>query len=98
LLQPRRGFESDCRPPDIVVLDLNMPGQDGLSTLRRPKARWPLLPVLVFSMHESLPFVSQAMRAGVTTHPEVLTSRHFQGLTLPAHPTSGTKDDDADEE
>jgi hypothetical protein len=30
----------------------------------------------------------------ITTHPEVLTSRHFQGLILPAHPTSGTEDDD----
>ncbi len=32
----------------------------------------------------------------ITTHPEVLTSRHFQGLILPAHPTSGTEDDDDD--
>jgi hypothetical protein len=27
-------------------------------------------------------------------HPELHTSRHFQGLILPAHPTSGTEDDD----
>jgi len=32
----------------------------------------------------------------ITTHPEVLTSGHFQGLILPAHPTSGTEDDDDD--
>src|SRR5690349_23767496 len=38
--------------PDIVILDLSMPGRGGLATLRRLKARWPLLPVLVFSMHE----------------------------------------------
>lgn len=31
-----------------------------------------------------------------TTHPEPHTSRQFQGLILPAHPTSGTKDDDDD--
>jgi len=30
------------------------------------KLRWPLLPVLVFSMHDNLPFVVQAMRAGAT--------------------------------
>jgi len=29
-----------------------------------------------------------------TTHPELHTSRQFQGLILPAHPTSGTEDDD----
>jgi len=32
----------------------------------------------------------------ITTHPEVLASRNFQGLILPAHPTSGTEDDDDD--
>ena len=50
--------------PDLVILDLTMPGQGGLSTLRRLKLRWPLLPVLVFSMHDNLAFVVQAMRAG----------------------------------
>ena len=30
------------------------------------------------------------------THPEVLDSRQFQGLILPARPTSGTEDDDDD--
>ncbi len=29
--------------PDIVILDLSMPGQGGLSVLRRMKLRWPLL-------------------------------------------------------
>jgi DNA-binding NarL/FixJ family response regulator len=52
--------------PDVVILDLSMPGQGGLSVLRRIKLRWPLLPVLVFSMHDNLPFVVQAMRAGAT--------------------------------
>jgi hypothetical protein len=32
----------------------------------------------------------------ITTHPEVLASRHFQGLIFPPHPTSGTEDDDDD--
>lgn len=52
--------------PDVVILDLSMPGQGGLSVLRRMKLRWPLLPVLVFSMHDNLPFVIQALRAGAT--------------------------------
>jgi two-component system invasion response regulator UvrY len=52
--------------PDMVILDLSMPGQGGLSVLRRMKLRWPLLPVLVFSMHDNLPFVVQAMRSGAT--------------------------------
>jgi DNA-binding NarL/FixJ family response regulator len=52
--------------PHVVILDLSMPGQGGLSILRRMRLRWPLLPVLVFSMHDSLPFVVQALRAGAT--------------------------------
>jgi two-component system, NarL family, invasion response regulator UvrY len=52
--------------PDVVILDLSLPGQGGLSVLRRIKLRWPLLPVLVFSMHDHLPFVVQALRAGAT--------------------------------
>jgi len=52
--------------PDIVILDLSMPGQGGLSVLRRMKLRWPLLPVLVFSMHDNLSFVVHALRSGAT--------------------------------
>lgn len=50
--------------PDVVILDLSLPGQGGLATLRRLKLRWPLVPVLVFSMHDSLAFAVQALRAG----------------------------------
>ena len=34
----------------------------------------------------------------ITTHPEVLATRHFDEWILPAHPTSGTEDDDRDDE
>jgi two-component system, NarL family, invasion response regulator UvrY len=50
--------------PDIVLLDLSMPGLGGLSSLRRFKLRWPLLPILVFSMHDTAAFATQALRAG----------------------------------
>jgi DNA-binding NarL/FixJ family response regulator len=50
--------------PDIVLLDLSMPGLGGLSSLRRFKLRWPLLPVLVFRMHDTVAFATQALRAG----------------------------------
>src|SRR5579862_2406214 len=50
--------------PDIVVLDLSMPGQGGFSSLRRMKGRWPLLAIVVFSMHDNVTFAVQAMRSG----------------------------------
>lgn len=52
--------------PDIVLLDLSMPGSGGLPCLRRLKLRWPQLPVLVFSMHDSAAFATQALRAGAS--------------------------------
>lgn len=39
--------------PDVVVLDLRMPGMGGLETLRRIRARWPGLPVIMLSGHGS---------------------------------------------
>lgn len=52
--------------PDVIVLDLSMPGEGGLSVLRRLKLRWPLIPVLVFSMHDHASFAVQATRAGAS--------------------------------
>lgn len=50
--------------PDVVTLDLNMPGSDGLDFLRRQMARRPL-PVLVVSVaSESGELVMQALDAG----------------------------------
>nr|WP_248281549.1 response regulator transcription factor [Aromatoleum petrolei] len=49
---------------DILVLDLSMPGRGGLETLRRLKARIPMLKILIFSMHDTPAMVSQAMQAG----------------------------------
>lgn len=40
-------------PPDVVVLDLRMPGMSGLETLRRIRGEWPGLPVIMLSGHGS---------------------------------------------
>jgi DNA-binding NarL/FixJ family response regulator len=50
--------------PDVTVLDLTMPGMGGLEALRRMVARDAAARVLVFSMHETAPFVHQALKAG----------------------------------
>jgi two-component system, chemotaxis family, protein-glutamate methylesterase/glutaminase len=39
--------------PDIVTLDIQMPGMDGLAALREIKLRWPSLPVLVLASASS---------------------------------------------
>jgi DNA-binding response OmpR family regulator len=40
-------------PPDVVVLDLRMPGMSGVDVLRRIRKGWPGLPVIMLSGHGS---------------------------------------------
>jgi len=50
--------------PDVVVLDLNLPGGSGLDLLRRLLSEEPRTRVLIFSMHGSPAYVMRAMQAG----------------------------------
>jgi two-component system, NarL family, invasion response regulator UvrY len=49
---------------DCVVLDLNMPGKNGIETLGDIKREWPTLPVLILSMHSADQYASRMIRAG----------------------------------
>lgn len=51
-------------PPDVVVLDLALPGTDGISALGRFSALTPELSVLVLTMSEDPPVLAAAVRAG----------------------------------
>jgi two-component system invasion response regulator UvrY len=50
--------------PDIVVLDLSMPGIGGFETIRRLLNRDPNCKILVFSIHDGLIYASRAIKAG----------------------------------
>jgi len=50
--------------PDVVVIDLSMPGMGGLEAIRRIIARDSSANILVFSMHEDTVFVEQALQVG----------------------------------
>jgi len=50
---------------DLALLDLNMPGMDGLTGVRTFRNKFPLLPVIVLSASESPDDVKHALDAGV---------------------------------
>jgi two-component system, OmpR family, response regulator len=52
--------------PDAVVLDLNMPGIDGLSILRQLRILHPSLPVVVFSGHSPQDVEEEMLNQGAT--------------------------------
>ena len=52
--------------PDVVVLDLMMPGRGGLDVARELARRWPKTHVLVLSMHDNEAYVLEALRSGAS--------------------------------
>ena len=50
--------------PDVVILDLNIPGAGGLDLLRRFLTERPQSRILIFSMHGHASYVMKAMQAG----------------------------------
>lgn len=50
--------------PDVIVLDLSMPGIGGFETIRRLINRDPHAKILVFSIHNELVYVTRAIKAG----------------------------------
>ena len=50
--------------PDVVLLDLNMPGVDGLSACEMLRDRHPEMRVLILSMHDAREYVATALRHG----------------------------------
>ncbi|WP_395748487.1 response regulator [Prosthecobacter sp.] len=50
--------------PDLVLMDINLPGKSGLELLQDVHAMQPELPVLVISMHDEQLYAERVLRAG----------------------------------
>ena len=50
--------------PDVAVIDISMPGLDGLEVVSQVQRHYPELPILILTMHEEGQYVVRAIQAG----------------------------------
>jgi DNA-binding NarL/FixJ family response regulator len=50
--------------PDMAIVDLSLPGANGIELIKNIRAEFPSLPVLVLSMHDESLYALRALRAG----------------------------------
>jgi two-component system invasion response regulator UvrY len=50
--------------PDVAVVDISMPGLDGLEVISQARHYYPKLPILILTMHEEEQYVVRAIAAG----------------------------------
>jgi CheY-like chemotaxis protein len=56
------------QPFDVILLDLRMPGMDGLSVLRMIKQRWPETEIVIVTGYPSLETVKEAVELGASDY------------------------------
>jgi DNA-binding NtrC family response regulator len=54
----------DESPVDVVILDVKMPGMDGVETLKRIKRNYPLIEVIMLTGHGSVDSAVKGLRMG----------------------------------
>jgi DNA-binding NarL/FixJ family response regulator len=50
--------------PDLIIVDLSLPGANGIELIKNIRAEFPKLPILVLSMHDESLYAVRALRAG----------------------------------
>jgi DNA-binding NarL/FixJ family response regulator len=60
-------------PPDVVLMDINMAGMDGIECVRQLKTRLPQLQVVMLTVYEDTEQIFKALTAGATGY---LLKRH----------------------
>ncbi|MGW8325010.1 MAG: response regulator, partial [Desulfobacterales bacterium] len=51
---------------DVIILDLKMPGMDGLDVLKQLKIEKPRIPVIILTVHPEAQYALRILRAGAS--------------------------------
>lgn len=68
------------RRPDVILLDIRLPGQTGVEIAQRLKREWPTIKVIILTTYEDEEYLFGALRAGAegyllkSASPEMLAS------------------------
>lgn len=54
------------RKPDLILLDIWLPGMDGIEALKKLKSQHPAIPVIIMSGHAGVDIAVNAMKAGAS--------------------------------
>ncbi|MBN2165801.1 MAG: sigma-54-dependent Fis family transcriptional regulator [Marinilabiliaceae bacterium] len=63
---PNEGFKKLEEEPELLILDVMLPGMNGLEMLKKIKADYPRLEVVMISGYGDMDMVIQAMRSGAS--------------------------------
>ncbi len=66
--------------PDVVLLDIRMPGLDGIATTRLLKARWPDVRIVILTTFDDSELIHESLQAGASSY--VLKDHTPENLAL----------------
>jgi DNA-binding NarL/FixJ family response regulator len=52
--------------PDVLIVDMMMPGLNGMEVIRQAIKRWPVLKIIVLSMQNIEPYIVEALKSGAS--------------------------------
>jgi len=55
-----------ARRPDVALVDINLPGMSGIECVRKLKAQFPMLKVLMLTTYEESDLIFNSLRAGAS--------------------------------
>ena len=67
-------------PPDLVLLDIGLPGMDGIEALRKIKSLYPDIVIIMITAYEDINTVISAMKLGAYDY--VVKPIHMDGLEV----------------